>query len=60
MWVKRCPNPHKGESEIEIRQIFTAEELGEGFTPELREQRNRISLVGARPLVPVRRPEETS
>ncbi len=40
-WVKRCPNPHKGDSEIEIRQIFSADELGEGFTPELREQEAR-------------------
>ncbi len=40
-WVKRCPNPHPGDSEIEIRQIFSADELGEGFTPELREQEAR-------------------
>ena len=37
-WVKRCPNPHEGESEIEIRQVFTAEDFGEAFTPELRER----------------------
>jgi len=37
-WVKRCPNPHAGESEIEIRQIFEAPDFGEAFTPELREQ----------------------
>ena len=41
-WVKRCPNPHKSDSEIEIRQIFTTDELGEGFTPELREQEERL------------------
>jgi hypothetical protein len=41
-WVKKCPNPHKSESEIEIRQIFTADELGEAFTPELREQEDRL------------------
>jgi hypothetical protein len=41
-WVKRCPNPHHGESEIEIRQIFEAEDLGEGFTPELREKEERL------------------
>lgn len=35
-WVKRCPNPMLGESEIEIRQVFTAEDFGEAFTPELR------------------------
>ena len=40
-WVKRCPNPHQGDSDIEIRQIFSADELGEGFTPELREQEAR-------------------
>src|SRR5919198_197869 len=37
-WVKRCPNPMDGPSDIEIRQIFEAEDLGEEFTPELREQ----------------------
>ncbi len=37
-WVKRCPNPMPGESEIEIRQIFEAEDFGAEFTPELREQ----------------------
>jgi len=41
-WVKRCPNPMPGESEIEIRQIFEAEDFGEEFTPELREQEERI------------------
>jgi hypothetical protein len=41
-WVKRCPNPMEGPSEIEIRQIFEAEEFGEAFTPELREQEKRI------------------
>jgi hypothetical protein len=40
--VKRCPNPHEGESEIEIRQIFEAEDFGAEFTPELREQEERI------------------
>ena len=37
-WVKRCPNPMPGESEIEIRQVFEAEDFGEEFTPELRER----------------------
>ena len=37
-WVKRCPNPFAGESEIEIRQVFEAEDFGAEFTPELREQ----------------------
>ena len=41
-WVKRCPNPMPGtESEIEIRQVFEAEDFGEAFTPELREQEER-------------------
>ena len=38
-WMKRVPNPHEeGESEIEIRQVFTADDFGEVFTPEMREQ----------------------
>jgi hypothetical protein len=41
-WVKRCPNPMEGESEIEIRQVFEAEDFGAEFTPELREQDERI------------------
>ena len=41
-WVKRCPNPFKGESEIEIRQVFEAEDFGAEFTPELREQEERM------------------
>ncbi|MFZ6045105.1 YciI family protein [Pseudomonas sp. CR3202] len=41
-WVKRCPNPMPTESEIEIRQVFEAEDFGEEFTPELREQEQRI------------------
>jgi hypothetical protein len=41
-WVKRCPNPMEGESEIEIRQVFEAEDFGDEFTPELREQNERI------------------
>ena len=41
-WVKRCPNPMEGESEIEIRQIFEAEDFGEEFTPELRAQEERL------------------
>jgi hypothetical protein len=41
-WVKRCPNPMPGtEPEVEIRQVFEAEDLGAGFTPELREQEVR-------------------
>jgi len=41
-WVKRCPNPMPGESEIEIRQVFEAEDFGETLTPELREQEERL------------------
>lgn len=41
-WVKRCPNPHNVDSEIEIRQIFEAEDFGAEFTPELREQEERL------------------
>src|ERR1041385_8471243 len=41
-WVKRCPNPMPGESEIEIRQVFEAEDFGAEFTPELRAQEQRV------------------
>lgn len=41
-WVKRCPNPTGAESEIEIRQVFDAEDFGAEFTPELREQEERL------------------
>ena len=43
-WVKRCPNPFpfKGESEIEIRQVFEAEDFGAECTPDLREQEERL------------------
>ena len=41
-WVKRCPNPLEGEAEIEIRQVFEADDFGEAFTPELREQEERL------------------
>jgi hypothetical protein len=46
-WVKRCPNPLEGESEIEIRQVFEAEDFGAEFTPELREQEERIRAQAA-------------
>lgn len=47
-WAKRCPNPHPGnESEIEIRQVFEAEDFGEEFTPELRKQEERSQTVAA-------------
>ena len=41
-WVKRCPNPMPGESEIEIRPIFDASDFGDEFTPELRVQEEQI------------------
>ncbi len=41
-WVKRCPNPMKVESEIEIRPVFEAEDFGAEYTPELREQEERL------------------
>ena len=41
-WVKRCPNPTGTEAEIEIRQVFEAEDFGPAFTPELREQEARL------------------
>ena len=41
-WVKRCPNPMPGDSEIEIRQVFDAEDFGAEFTLELREQEERL------------------
>jgi len=47
-WVKRCPNPMPGESEIEIRQVFEAEDFGAEFTPELREQEERLRNAVAR------------
>ena len=41
-WVKRCPNPMPGDSEIEIRQVFENEDFGEQLTPELRAQEDRV------------------
>ena len=41
-WVKRCPNPHEEDCEVEIRQVFEAEDFGAEFTPELREQEERV------------------
>ncbi|AUX45579.1 dehydrogenase [Sorangium cellulosum] len=41
-WVKRCPNPMYEESEVEIRQVFTADDFGPVLTPELREQEDRL------------------
>ena len=48
-WVKRCPNPMPGESEIELRQVFEADDFGKEFTPELRAQEERLrTQVGSR------------
>jgi hypothetical protein len=41
-WAKRCPNPMGEESELEIRQVFESEDFGAEFTPELREQEERL------------------
>jgi hypothetical protein len=47
-WVKRCPNPMEGDSEIEIRQVFDADDFGEALTPELRAQEERMRSAGAK------------
>jgi hypothetical protein len=47
-WVKRCPNPMEGASEIEIRQVFDADDFGEALTPELRAQEERMRAAGAK------------
>ena len=41
-WLKRCPNPMPGESEVEIRPVFEAAHFGENFTPELQEREGRL------------------
>jgi hypothetical protein len=41
-WVKRCPNPHNEDAEVEIRQIFEIEDFGAELTPELRQQEERL------------------
>jgi hypothetical protein len=47
-WVKRCPNPMPGESEIEIRQVFEAEDFGPALTPEVRATEERMRIGGNR------------
>ena len=47
-WLKRCPNPHNEETEVEIRPVFEAEDFGAEFTPELRAQEQRIRDQAAR------------
>lgn len=44
-WVKRCPSPHDGETEIEIRPVFEAEDFGAELTPEIRQQEERIRQI---------------
>ena len=46
-WMKRCPNPMEGESELEIRQVFAPEDFGPELTPELREQEERLRAQAA-------------
>ena len=41
-WARRCPNPHAGDCEIEIRPVFEADDFGAAYTPELREQEERL------------------
>ena len=41
-WLKRCPNPHPGETDVEIRPVFETEDFGEAVTPEVREAENRL------------------
>ena len=47
-WVKRCPNPHHEDCEIEIRPVFEAEDFGAEYTPELRAQEDRLRTEVAR------------
>ena len=60
-WVRRCPNPDDGEWEIEIRQVFEAEDFGEALTPELREQEEQLRAAdrGRRVAQPWRAPTRT-
>ncbi|HEY1266681.1 MAG TPA: YciI family protein [Candidatus Binatia bacterium] len=43
-WVKRCPNPQNEDCEVEIRQIFEAEDFGDALTPEMREKEERMRV----------------
>lgn len=47
-WLKKCPNPHPDECEVEIRQIFSPEDFGEALTPELKAQEDRQREEAAR------------
>ncbi|HTK36697.1 MAG TPA: YciI family protein [Caulobacteraceae bacterium] len=46
-WMKRCPNPMLGDSEIEIRQVFEAEDFGEALAPEVKAQEERLRALAA-------------
>lgn len=46
-WLKKCPNPHPGECEVEIRQIFDMEDFGAAMTPELRGQEEKLRVESA-------------
>jgi len=41
-WLKRCPNPQPGETDVEIRPVFEAADFGDNFTPELRKQEEQL------------------
>lgn len=47
-WLKKCPNPHYDDCEVEIRQIFSPEDFGEALTPELKAQEDRHRVEAAR------------
>jgi hypothetical protein len=47
--ARRCPSPMEGESEIEIRQVFEAEDFGDALTPEIRQQEQRLRAQTAAP-----------
>ena len=54
-WVKRCPNPHNEDCEIEIRQIFEAEDFGAEFTPELQNREAAVRAQAAKLANPTKR-----
>lgn len=54
-WVMRCPNPYNEDGEIEIRQVFEADDFGAEFTPELREQEERLRAQAAQLANPTKR-----
>ena len=51
-WLKRCPNPMPGDSEIELRQVYELEDFGPAITPELREQDARLRASADKPQAP--------